>query len=188
MKFIESHQCSVPNFYFMSLFLDASAIKLFLEERLKPGATPNSETKKSLCIRHRWEIRSSKKTSHGTSGASRPKSAAFTLSKGPNHWTFPPSPPGAYSLSIRDWDEAKGDNVKHYKIRKLDNGGYYITTRAQFDTLQKLVKHYTGMQGAMPPAHSSLLHYSSPSFITPENYSQSHPPLCATASVTKGDE
>lgn len=53
---------------------------------------------------------------------------------------------GAYSLSIRDWDEMKGDNVKHYKIRKLDNGGYYITTRAQFDTLQKLVKHYTGMQ------------------------------------------
>lgn len=52
---------------------------------------------------------------------------------------------GAYSLSIRDWDEVKGDNVKHYKIRKLDNGGYYITTRAQFDTLQKLVKHYTGI-------------------------------------------
>uniref|UniRef100_A0A7N6AET6 Tyrosine-protein kinase n=1 Tax=Anabas testudineus TaxID=64144 RepID=A0A7N6AET6_ANATE len=50
---------------------------------------------------------------------------------------------GAYSLSIRDWDEAKGDNVKHYKIRKLDSGGYYITTRVQFDTLQKLVKHYT---------------------------------------------
>lgn len=51
---------------------------------------------------------------------------------------------GAFSLSIRDWDEAKGDNVKHYKIRKLDSGGYYITTRAQFDTLQKLVKHYAG--------------------------------------------
>lgn len=55
---------------------------------------------------------------------------------------------GAYSLSIRDWDEMKGDNVKHYKIRKLDNGGYYITTRAQFETLQKLVKHYTGRQAA----------------------------------------
>lgn len=55
-----------------------------------------------------------------------------------------PVPTGAYSLSIRDWDDAKGDNVKHYKIRKLDNGGYYITTRAQFETLQKLVKHYTG--------------------------------------------
>ncbi|XP_006864806.1 PREDICTED: tyrosine-protein kinase Yes-like [Chrysochloris asiatica] len=50
---------------------------------------------------------------------------------------------GAYSLSIRDWDEVRGDNVKHYKIRKLDNGGYYITTTAQFDTLQKLVRHYT---------------------------------------------
>ncbi|OXB60261.1 hypothetical protein ASZ78_011081, partial [Callipepla squamata] len=49
---------------------------------------------------------------------------------------------GAYSLSIRDWDEAKGDHVKHYKIRKLDSGGYYITTRAQFDTIQELVQHY----------------------------------------------
>ncbi|XP_058608751.1 tyrosine-protein kinase Fgr isoform X3 [Onychostoma macrolepis] len=50
---------------------------------------------------------------------------------------------GAYSLSIRDWDDAKGDHVKHYKIRKLDNGGYYITTRTQFDTVQELVGHYT---------------------------------------------
>ncbi|XP_015714203.1 tyrosine-protein kinase Fyn [Coturnix japonica] len=50
---------------------------------------------------------------------------------------------GAYSLSIRDWDEVRGDNVKHYKIRKLDNGGYYITTRAQFETLQQLVQHYS---------------------------------------------
>ncbi|XP_071432906.1 tyrosine-protein kinase Fgr isoform X6 [Pithys albifrons albifrons] len=51
---------------------------------------------------------------------------------------------GAYSLSIRDWDEAKGDHVKHYKIRKLDSGGYYITTRAQFETVQELVQHYIG--------------------------------------------
>lgn len=64
-----------------------------------------------------------------------------------------PSPPdpsphiGAYSLSIRDWDEAKGDHVKHYKIRKLDNGGYYITTRAQFDTVPQLVQHYIGRVG-----------------------------------------
>ncbi|KAA8583237.1 hypothetical protein FQN60_015783 [Etheostoma spectabile] len=50
---------------------------------------------------------------------------------------------GAFSLSIRDWDEVKGDHVKHYKIRKLDSGGYYITTRAQFDTLQQLVQHYS---------------------------------------------
>lgn len=52
--------------------------------------------------------------------------------------------PGAYSLSIRDWDDNKGDHVKHYKVRKLDNGGYYITTRSQFDTVQQLVEHYTG--------------------------------------------
>lgn len=55
-----------------------------------------------------------------------------------------PCPAGAFSLSIRDWDDVKGDHVKHYKIRKLDSGGYYITTRAQFDTLQQLVQHYSG--------------------------------------------
>ncbi len=60
-----------------------------------------------------------------------------------NPWTA--CPPGAFSLSIRDWDDVKGDHVKHYKIRKLDSGGYYITTRAQFDTLQQLVQHYSGM-------------------------------------------
>uniref|UniRef100_A0A8C6VJP0 Tyrosine-protein kinase n=1 Tax=Naja naja TaxID=35670 RepID=A0A8C6VJP0_NAJNA len=49
---------------------------------------------------------------------------------------------GAYSLSIRDWDEMKGDHIKHYKIRKLDSGGYYITTRTQFETVQHLVQHY----------------------------------------------
>lgn len=59
-------------------------------------------------------------------------------------------PPGAYSLSIQDWDDIKGDHVKHYKIRKLDNGGYYITTRAQFETLQQLVQHYSG-EGPVHP-------------------------------------
>ncbi|KAF7694529.1 tyrosine-protein kinase fynb isoform X2 [Silurus meridionalis] len=50
---------------------------------------------------------------------------------------------GAFSLSIRDWDDVKGEHVKHYKIRKLDSGGYYITTRSQFQTLQQLVQHYS---------------------------------------------
>ncbi|KAM9493465.1 tyrosine-protein kinase Fgr isoform 2-T2 [Clarias gariepinus] len=59
---------------------------------------------------------------------------------------------GAYSLSIKDWDEAKGDHVKHYKIRKLDNGGYYITTRSQFETVQQLVQHYSG-------THDGLCYY-----------------------------
>lgn len=46
--------------------------------------------------------------------------------------------PGNFSLSVRD-----GDSVKHYRIRKLDSGGFYITTRAPFRTLNELVEHYT---------------------------------------------
>ncbi|XP_064162340.1 proto-oncogene tyrosine-protein kinase Src-like isoform X1 [Anguilla rostrata] len=49
---------------------------------------------------------------------------------------------GAYCLSILDYDNTKGLNVKHYKIRKLDNGGFYITSRTQFNSLQHLVSHY----------------------------------------------
>ena len=50
---------------------------------------------------------------------------------------------GTYSLSVRDYDPAKGDHIKHYRIRKLDNdSGYYITQRSQFQTLLELVKHY----------------------------------------------
>jgi serine/threonine protein kinase len=50
---------------------------------------------------------------------------------------------GAYSLSIKDWDTNKGDHVKHYKIKAMDNGGYYVTTRKTFNTLQELVSYYT---------------------------------------------
>ncbi|KPP58011.1 proto-oncogene tyrosine-protein kinase Src-like [Scleropages formosus] len=49
---------------------------------------------------------------------------------------------GAYCLSVLDYDNVKGLNVKHYKIRKLDSGGFYITSRSQFSTLQQLVAHY----------------------------------------------
>lgn len=50
----------------------------------------------------------------------------------------------------------KGDHVKHYKIRKLDNGGYYITTRAQFETLQQLVQHYSGNLNSNYPQHLEI--------------------------------
>lgn len=33
--------------------------------------------------------------------------------------------------------------MKHYKIRKLDNGGFYITSRTQFNSLQQLVAYYS---------------------------------------------
>ncbi len=42
-----------------------------------------------------------------------------------------------YSLSVRD-----GDTVKHYRIRQLDEGGFFIARRTTFRTLQELVEHY----------------------------------------------
>nr|4F59_A Chain A, Proto-oncogene tyrosine-protein kinase Src [Homo sapiens]4F5A_A Chain A, Proto-oncogene tyrosine-protein kinase Src [Homo sapiens]4F5B_A Chain A, Proto-oncogene tyrosine-protein kinase Src [Homo sapiens] len=50
---------------------------------------------------------------------------------------------GAYALSVSDFDNAKGLNVKHYLIRKLDSGGFYITSRTQFNSLQQLVAYYS---------------------------------------------
>eukprot|EP00045_Choanoeca_perplexa_P006657 m.57320 g.57320 ORF g.57320 m.57320 type:complete len:503 (+) comp13722_c0_seq1:274-1782(+) len=47
------------------------------------------------------------------------------------------SKPGQYALSIRT-----GDIVKHYSIRTLDAGGYYITSRVTFQSLRELVEHY----------------------------------------------
>lgn len=55
----------------------------------------------------------------------------------------PLPPTGAYCLSVSDFDNAKGLNVKHYKIRKLDSGGFYITSRTQFNSLQQLVAYYS---------------------------------------------
>jgi len=49
---------------------------------------------------------------------------------------------GSFSLSINDIDPNKGNTVKHYRIRGLDNGGFYITTRTQFQELSQLIEHY----------------------------------------------
>lgn len=51
---------------------------------------------------------------------------------------------GSFSLSIRDSVPEQGDVVKHYKIRCLDKGGYYISPLNTFPSLQELVKYYTG--------------------------------------------
>nr|CAD7260700.1 unnamed protein product [Timema shepardi] len=48
-----------------------------------------------------------------------------------------------FSLSLKDWDETRNYHVKHYKIKPLDNGGYYIATNQTFPTLQALVQAYT---------------------------------------------
>ncbi|GFU05520.1 tyrosine-protein kinase Src42A [Nephila pilipes] len=43
-----------------------------------------------------------------------------------------------FSLSVKD-----GDTVKHYRIRQLDEGGFFIARRTTFRTLQELVEHYS---------------------------------------------
>ncbi|XP_068432680.1 tyrosine-protein kinase Blk [Clinocottus analis] len=50
---------------------------------------------------------------------------------------------GSFSLSVRDHVPEQGDVVKHYKIRCLDKGGYYISPSNLFPSLQELVKYYT---------------------------------------------
>ncbi|KAM9840339.1 tyrosine-protein kinase Blk [Aulostomus maculatus] len=50
---------------------------------------------------------------------------------------------GSFSLSVRDLVPEQGDVVKHYKIRCLDKGGYYISPSNTFPSLQELVKYYT---------------------------------------------
>jgi fyn-related kinase len=47
--------------------------------------------------------------------------------------------PGDFSLSIRD-----SEKVRHYRIRRLDNGGFFVTRRATFDSIPQLVEYYQG--------------------------------------------
>jgi len=46
--------------------------------------------------------------------------------------------PGDFSLSIRDTEK-----VRHYKIRRLDVGGFFVTRRVTFETIPELVTYYT---------------------------------------------
>ena len=47
------------------------------------------------------------------------------------------SSPGKYALSIRD-----AERVKHYKIHRHDDGGFFVTRRVIFVTLPDLIQHY----------------------------------------------
>lgn len=58
--------------------------------------------------------------------------------------------PGAYSLSVRDSNSAHGDIIKHYRIRSLDGGGYYISPRMTFSSLPELIHHYSRKLFAFP--------------------------------------
>uniref|UniRef100_A0A3B5QNY1 Tyrosine-protein kinase n=1 Tax=Xiphophorus maculatus TaxID=8083 RepID=A0A3B5QNY1_XIPMA len=50
---------------------------------------------------------------------------------------------GSYSLSVRDLDHNTGEGVKHYRIRNMDDGGFYVTTKISFNSLKELVQHYS---------------------------------------------
>lgn len=50
---------------------------------------------------------------------------------------------GSYSMSIRDVDSRGTDSVKHYKIRMLDNGGYYISPKISFRDISSMISHYS---------------------------------------------
>ncbi|XP_042359115.1 tyrosine-protein kinase SRK2 [Plectropomus leopardus] len=45
---------------------------------------------------------------------------------------------GELSLSVLD-----GGRVKHYKLKKLENGDYYVSRTRTFQTLMELVEHYS---------------------------------------------
>ncbi|XP_003742915.1 tyrosine-protein kinase Src64B [Galendromus occidentalis] len=62
---------------------------------------------------------------------------------------------GGYSLSIKDFESSKGDHVKHYKIKTLDQGGFYVTTKMTFTSLQHLVAYYS--EGANGLCHRLTL-------------------------------
>ena len=47
------------------------------------------------------------------------------------------STPGNYTLSVRDTEK-----VRHYKIRRINAGGFSINSRVTFDTIPELVQYY----------------------------------------------
>jgi len=43
-----------------------------------------------------------------------------------------------FIVAVRD-----GDTVKHYRVRQLDEGSFFIARRVTFPTLANLVEHYS---------------------------------------------
>ena len=53
---------------------------------------------------------------------------------------------GSYSLSVLDEDFVNGSRqVKHYRIRDLDDGGVYISPRLRCTNIANLIEHYSGL-------------------------------------------
>ncbi|XP_022533366.2 tyrosine-protein kinase Lyn [Astyanax mexicanus] len=49
---------------------------------------------------------------------------------------------GCFSMTVRDVNDSGASVVKHYKIRTLDDGGFYISPRITFKKMDELIKHY----------------------------------------------
>ncbi|XP_006811442.1 tyrosine-protein kinase STK-like [Saccoglossus kowalevskii] len=58
--------------------------------------------------------------------------------------------PGCYTLSLLDHDLSTGKVVKHFKIRALDKGGFYISPKMTFASLQDLVFYYKDAPHGLP--------------------------------------
>lgn len=84
---------------------------------------------------------------------------------------------GSFSLSVRDFDQNQGEVVKHYKIRNLDKGGFYISPRITFPGLHELVRHYTSERGRTPSDVGPRLLYLYPISLPPPSPSQGYPLL-----------
>ncbi|KAM3931624.1 tyrosine-protein kinase FRK [Leptodactylus fuscus] len=71
----------------------------------------------------------------------RPEAEKLLLQQNSQAGTFlvreSESQKGDYSLSVYD-----GITVKHYRIRRLDNGGFYVSPRRKFQNLDDLVQNY----------------------------------------------
>jgi len=54
---------------------------------------------------------------------------------------------GTYAISLLD--EVDGHlAIKHYSIKNLDNGGFFITTKHTFKSLDELVTFYSSKYGS----------------------------------------
>ena len=50
-------------------------------------------------------------------------------------------------MSVKDTDAASGQPlVRHYRIRNMDDGGFYVTPKKAFTSLPDMVAYYSGEQ------------------------------------------
>ncbi|KAL4236807.1 hypothetical protein ACF0H5_005194 [Mactra antiquata] len=70
--------------------------------------------------------------------------------------------PGSIVLSIKDFDKTKGECVKHYKMRNMDDGGVYIAARRPFKSVIELVEHYKGQADGLCRALKSACPRAAP--------------------------